>query len=184
MNGSDLDARAAEYVLGTLEATERDRLELEAVSDPGIRAAIEAWEVRLGELEADNSSIAPPEHVWQRVASRIEALKPEGIQARTIRADQGEWVLRSPGVHKKVLFTDYDARTQCYLLRLDPGASIKTHQHSQIEECLVVEGEVDHGELHLEAGDFHMVGPGQVHSIVRSQRGALLYIRGELREAA
>ena len=184
MNGSDLDARVAEYVLGTLDIEERDDLERAAASDPGIRAAIDAWEVRLAGLETDTSAITPPEELWQRVERRIEALEPEGLTARTIRANQGEWVLRSPGVHKKVLFTDREARTESYFLRLDPGATIKTHKHSQIEECLVVEGEIDHGELHLEAGDYQVVAPGQVHSVVHSNNGAVLYIRGEIRNAA
>ena len=70
MNGSDLDARVAEYVLGTLDAADRDHLERAAASDPGIRAAIDAWEVRLSGLEKDTSAIAPPEDLWQRVERR------------------------------------------------------------------------------------------------------------------
>ena len=184
MNGDDLEGRAAEYVLGTLDAEERERLAQAAEQDPGVRAAIEEWEGRLAGLETDTSSIAPPADLWRRVESRIDGLQPERIKVRTIRAAQGEWVLRSPGVEKKTLFIDHDARTETYLLRLAPGATLPTHSHDRVEECLVVEGDVAHGDLRLTAGDYHVVGPGQVHNDVRSQNGAVLYIRGEIRDAA
>ncbi len=184
MKGSDLDARAAEYVLGTLDADERARLAEAAQKDPGVRAAIEEWESRLADLETDMSAIAPPADLWQRVEHRIDGLPPERIKSRTIRASQGEWVQRSAGVEKKTLFIDHEARTETYLLRLEPGAVLPTHTHDKVEECLVVEGDVAHGDLKLTAGDYHVVGPGQVHNVVRSQNGAVLYIRGQLREAA
>lgn len=44
----DPDLRAAEYVLGTLDAQEREAVEREAARDPVVRARIEAWERRLG----------------------------------------------------------------------------------------------------------------------------------------
>ncbi len=184
MKGSDLDTLAAEYVLGTLDAEDRARLASAAEKDPGVRAAIEEWEARLSGLETDTSAIAPPEDLWRRVESRVSALIPECTKARTVRAGQGEWVQRSPGVEKKTLFIDQEARTETYLLRLAPGASIPTHRHEKVEECLVVEGDVAHGDLRLTAGDFHVVGPGQVHDVVRSENGAVLYIRGEIRDAA
>ncbi len=72
---------------------------------------------------------------------------------------------------------------QSYLLRFAPGATISSHPHDRVEECLVVEGDISVGDLRLTAGDYHVVGPDQVHE-PRSEHGALLYIRGEIRDAA
>jgi anti-sigma-K factor RskA len=44
------DALAAEYVLGTLSADEREHAEALLTLDPGFAASVRMWERRLGEL--------------------------------------------------------------------------------------------------------------------------------------
>ena len=148
MNDHELEALAAEYVLGTLDGDERDRLAEAADRDPGVRAAIEEWETRLADLESDTSTITAPDQLWRRIDDAIEASAPEALSARTIRAEQGQWVPRTPGVEKKTLYVDHEAGVQCYLLRVAAGATIPLHDHAAVEECLMVEGDITVGNLH------------------------------------
>ena len=69
MYDDDLDALAAEYVLGTLSADERGHAEALLVIDPGFDAAVRQWERRLGELNVMVEAVEPPPEVWDSIRS-------------------------------------------------------------------------------------------------------------------
>src|SRR5580704_13058398 len=54
------DALAAEYVLGTLSADEREHAEALLTLDPGFAASVRMWERRLGELNVMVEAVEPP----------------------------------------------------------------------------------------------------------------------------
>src|ERR1700688_4787595 len=64
------DALAAEYVLGTLSADEREHAEALLSLDPGFSASVRLWERRLGELNVMVEAVEPPAAVWDKI--RIE----------------------------------------------------------------------------------------------------------------
>ena len=57
------EMRAAEYVLGTLDARERADVERETAADPAASRRIRAWEARLAPLMGGVPAIVPPPHV-------------------------------------------------------------------------------------------------------------------------
>lgn len=59
----DPDLRAAEFVLGTLDAGERAEVEREIVVDPDTASRVQAWERRLAPLLHGVSPVAPPARV-------------------------------------------------------------------------------------------------------------------------
>lgn len=65
------DLRAAEYVLGTLDADERAAFERERAADPAAEAAVRAWERRLAPLARAVPEAEPGGGVWQGIAGRI-----------------------------------------------------------------------------------------------------------------
>ena len=71
----DINALAAEYVLGTLTAAERDGVTMLRVREPALDAAIVAWENRLGPMIALVREVTPPPQLLQRIRERI---KPAG----------------------------------------------------------------------------------------------------------
>ena len=77
MADEDFDALAAEYVLGTLTAEERDAVERLAAKDSGFAGRIAAWERRLGTLEAMVEPVEPPPELWSRIRERIAEADPE-----------------------------------------------------------------------------------------------------------
>ena len=91
MYDDDRDALAAEYVLGTLSADERDQAEALLVIDPGFAEIVRVWERRLGELNVMVEAVEPPPDVWDRIktevdgaeqhiAAEIEAARPANEQ--------------------------------------------------------------------------------------------------------
>ncbi|MFC6390368.1 anti-sigma factor [Methylorubrum zatmanii] len=65
------DLRAAEYVLGTLDAGERAAFERERAVDPAAEAALRAWERRLAPLALAAPEIEPGAGIWQGIRDRI-----------------------------------------------------------------------------------------------------------------
>lgn len=67
------DALAAQYVIGTLRGRARERFERVARTDPALADAVRRWEERLLPLAEGLPDVAPPEHVWRAIRSRIGA---------------------------------------------------------------------------------------------------------------
>ena len=121
----------------------------------------------------------------RRLLARVEASKDAAAGASaglsTVHAHEGEWQSFMPKVRMKVLLREGD--TMSYLLRLDPGAMLPPHDHPQTEECVVLEGEVRIGEQVVRPGDYHVARAGHEHGLLRSETGALLFLRGAVPSA-
>ena len=129
------------------------------------------------------------ERVHLRLLARLHAdTKQASEQARNAEAiasafitlrgstQPGEgWVEMLPKAHAKLLFTDGEAES--YMIRLEPGAWAPAHEHPADEECLVIEGTLWQGDVFLKAGDFHVARPGMKHGELRTDTGALVFIR-------
>lgn len=71
----DIDARAGEYVLGTLDASERTAVEAERAHDIRLDAAIHAWERRLLPLARETAGVTPPPDLFERIEHQIAKTK-------------------------------------------------------------------------------------------------------------
>ena len=76
---------AAEYVLGTLAAGERKRVELALPHEPALRAAVQAWEARLLPLTALASPMEPSPAFWPRVEASLGAARKPAPAASSPR---------------------------------------------------------------------------------------------------
>jgi len=76
----DRDILAGEYVLGTLDAAERDVVERQRRSDPDLQRAIADWERRLHPLTDTVAEATPRGFVWTAIEAEIDryALEPNG----------------------------------------------------------------------------------------------------------
>ena len=120
---------------------------------------------------------ADRDSMHRRILQRIGDGAPAGT--RTIRAADMRWAAAGPGVEVKVLRMDAERDDQTVLIRMQPGAVVVGHRHSQEEECLVLEGEIFIGNHRLGQGDMHVARPGAVHAPILAPGGALLLIRSE-----
>lgn len=83
MYDDDHDALAAEYVLGTLSAAEREQAEALLARDAGFAETVRLWEHRLGELNVMVESVEPPPDLWERIKTGID-----GAERRTQAASE------------------------------------------------------------------------------------------------
>jgi quercetin dioxygenase-like cupin family protein len=132
--------------------------------------------------------VSPPLQAAERLRAKLlDKVRdaPQALAARTLAnafitlhasTEQGDgWVELLPKAHAKLLFTDGEAES--YMNRLEPGAWAPEHEHPADEECLVLEGSLWQGDVYLKAGDFHLARPGMKHGELRTETGALVFIR-------
>jgi anti-sigma-K factor RskA len=114
MLDEEQDALAAEYVLGTLSAEEREHADALRSFDPSFEAAVRQWERRLGELNVMVEAVEPPSELWDKVKSDVAAVAPAPApvsaprdldtpeSAAGVAADLGimEAVAKSPPAHE------------------------------------------------------------------------------------
>ena len=136
-------------------------------------------------LTPDSSPPECADRVRTRLMDRVRADPERARMAQamanafiTLRGSTqpGEgWVEMLPKAHARLLFTDGEAES--YMIRLEPGAWAPAHEHPADEECLVLEGSLWQGDVFLKAGDFHVARPGMKHGELRTDTGALVFIR-------
>ena len=135
-----------------------------------------AGAVRVAELPA-----AQRESLRRRMLERARMTSPEGTS--TLRAEQGDWISLCPLVQIKILQRDLVAQTQTILMRVAAGGHIPAHRHEQEEEFIILEGECYVGAHRLGAGDMHIAEAGSWHPDITTPTGALVMVRGEIRNA-
>ena len=85
------DAVAAEYVLGTLSALTRARVQRLVRVNPGLAGAVLAWEERLLPFAEGVRPIAPPARVWARILQGIDADRAPAEAPSSIWGNLGLW---------------------------------------------------------------------------------------------
>jgi quercetin dioxygenase-like cupin family protein len=114
----------------------------------------------------------------ERILERLRDAAPVGTS--TLRAHASEWTPLNELVQIRVLRRDEARNDQTILIRLQPGAVIDAHPHTQEEECYVIEGEIEIGDHCVRQGDMHVARPGATHQRLLSRTGALLLVRMEI----
>src|SRR5258708_13639304 len=93
MNDEELDALAAEFVLGTLDTGERAHAHVLLGTEDNFVTKVKAWERRLGELHLMVEPVEPDKQVWERVKTKIggfvakPAVNPPAAHTITPTAD-------------------------------------------------------------------------------------------------
>jgi anti-sigma-K factor RskA len=89
----ELETQAAEYVLGTLAATERARFEVLLATNPEAQRAVSTWERRLTPLAALVESVPPPATVWESIQQRLPGSfqSPTSAPLIALRRSRDRW---------------------------------------------------------------------------------------------
>jgi hypothetical protein len=66
---------------------------------------------------------------------------------------------------------------------MGPGAVLPNHRHPHDEECVVIEGVVQMGELAMGPGGYLMERAGTLHPPLTTVDGATIYLRGAVPRA-
>jgi anti-sigma-K factor RskA len=83
---SEDDFAAAEYALGTLDASERATLAARRLREVELDEAIQGWEARLAPLAEAGPEIAPPRDLFPAIEARIRGASPVAPTNATVVA--------------------------------------------------------------------------------------------------
>ncbi len=78
---------AAEYALGTLDATQRSAFETRMARDPALAAEVAQWQQRLAALNEETQVSEPPQQVLANIMERIGGLASDNVVVLKRRAD-------------------------------------------------------------------------------------------------
>jgi len=176
MKREDLQEMAAALVLGTLRGADRSRALALEQSEPEFKRAVAGIERSLAPLLDILDKEAPPSDQFAAIEARIDHARATLPGTFTMRAGSYDWQPLAEGVDAAMLWHNEKAKRQSMLIRMQPGAHYKSHEHDDDEECFVIEGDLVFGELRLKAGDFHLAPRGRTHPPAYSPSGCLLYI--------
>ena len=85
------DGRAAEYVLGTLDADERREFADVLAHNPELQNLVEEWQQRLQGLEPGITEVEPSADLWHKIEAALDAGGAALPGSTTLRGDDGEW---------------------------------------------------------------------------------------------
>lgn len=125
--------------------------------------------------------VPPPVALRQRLLAQTGGVYTHRVpeiaqECALLLSGEGIWTRVCEGVRRKNLHYDAERSLATFLLRFDPGATLPSHSHGGTEQCLVLDGEVEDGDITLKKGDFQTLKPGSVHPASRSRQGCLLLI--------
>jgi anti-sigma factor ChrR (cupin superfamily) len=171
MNDPDDDMDAALWAAGALSYAEVASLKARLKRDPVLAAKTREWEEALAPLAAHAGEIAPPADLLDKIEARIDAQAKLESMSRTLRANEGEWILLVPGVRFKELHRNAALNRWTILVDAEPGAAFPAHEHTQDEEIFVISGDLAFGDVDLGPGDFHFSPKGSLHAAHRTRAG-------------
>jgi len=94
----------------------------------------------------------------------------------TVRLKNGVWQTLKAGIRYKHLWAGPEGNS--VLIEFAPGASLPPHRHSWVEEGIVLQGDLEMGDLKLGPLDYHISPVGSRHASIRSREGGLAFLRG------
>jgi quercetin dioxygenase-like cupin family protein len=200
---------AIQHAFGTLPDAERREFEELLAESAELRAELRAAQALAGELVTLVPSEEPPPGLWARIEARVAAepspssIRPgpsiqpgasvqpwKGWREPDAEREDSFRFLRSarfertatPGIEVRRLALDAANDRVTIEVRMAPGSSYPAHRHGGVEECYVLEGDLDVGGVEMRAGDFQRVERGSVHPVQRTRKGCRLLIVSSLRD--
>lgn len=192
-HSKETKAWAALFALGSLGGQEKAQFERHlqqgcAVCEEEIRS--------LGEVVRDLALSAPPAAPSCRVRGRLlESLasgskpvvasqSPFSVVSKGVllqqpgllisRSSDMSWETVAPGILRKLLFVDAERRYNTSLLRVEPGTRYPSHRHADVEEILVLEGDLHIHGVVMRVGDYCRAEPDSIHQETFTEGGCLL----------
>jgi anti-sigma factor ChrR (cupin superfamily) len=84
------------------------------------------------------------------------------------------WEQVAPGFSRKTLFVDHERNYSTCLLRVDAGRRYPSHRHADVEEILVLEGDLNIHGVVMRPGDYCRAEPDSIHEETFTESGCLL----------
>ena len=201
----DLLDQAGQYALRVMTAEEQQAFEARMVVHEDLRAETERLLRVTDELLLLPRPRAARRDLWPRIQARLapapltgallpDAQSPEAhppdpqiwkrwhggatpVPVASVGAAETPWEPTGvPGIEARRLFADDVHRRVTLMVRMAPGTSYPAHRHADVEECFVVQGDIDTGTVHMHAGDYQRAEKGSTHPVQTTRGGCVLLL--------
>ena len=169
MSACERTAYVDEYALRALPADERSGFELHLAACAACRAELAALRPIVDALvDWPSDILRPTAPLWDRLAQRIAA---PSTTTEAPWSGEPAWTQVAPGISCKLLATDKVRGLVSMLVRLEPGTAYPPHEHADVEELHLLDGELWIDERKLAPGDYTRAEPGTSDTRVFSETG-------------
>jgi anti-sigma factor ChrR (cupin superfamily) len=133
--------------------------------------------------QAPVSETEPEVQVWKdwQAPSEDRAAEDGSSAAEgltVVRAGEENWQPTGvDGITAKRLSVDAETGFVTMLARMAPGTSYPSHRHAGIEECFVLEGDLQVAGETLNAGDYQRADSSSIHGVQATTGGCTLLLR-------
>src|SRR5215469_6517206 len=142
-----------------------------SLSAPSAVPSVRVRERLLDSIHADDKPKATS-HSQESLVSEGILLNQPGLLIS--RSSDMAWHDVAPGISRKLLFVDSERHYNTALIRVQAGTRYPRHRHADVEEILVLEGELHiHGVI-MRHGDYCRAEPESVHEETFSETGCVL----------
>lgn len=170
----DASEQAALYAAGALPTEEAVAFERRLAE--GEESAIHEL-ARLDGVMSELLRAYPPVVPDGGVRARLLGQLTPGVYVQ--RGEEAVWQeIGVPGLAMRVLYRDRERGVMTFLLRMEPGAILPGHPHPGVEECYVVEGDVETQGIRMRAGDYFRADAGTQHGVSRTEGGCVMLLQG------
>jgi anti-sigma factor ChrR (cupin superfamily) len=115
--------------------------------------------------------LRPAPSLWDRLVERIGASEQQPVSEPEPRRPEPQWEEVAPGIHCKLLASNWAQDRVSMLVRLAPGVEYPPHTHAGTEELHLLHGELWINDRKLYPGDYNRAEPGTADSRVWSETG-------------
>jgi anti-sigma factor ChrR (cupin superfamily) len=194
----EIAERAAFHVLGLLDAPDRVAFERHLGEGCVIcDGEVSRFAATVGELGLAAPVVQPPADLRDRLDRearpwlRAPGLPP-GVQVWKVwspapsgsaiqhAADRRWETTGLAGIEVQRLAVDHEADRVTMLVRMAPGSAYLPHRHRGVEECYVLEGDLQFDGAEMRAGDYQRMEADSVHPVQSTRTGCLLLIISSL----
>ncbi|MCB1049226.1 MAG: cupin domain-containing protein [Acidobacteria bacterium] len=177
-----------------LDALLADELQLPLHCSACEQAWLE-WTEMFHNLSFLAPAITPPTRLKAQIMSRVLPKDEPAVQSwknwnettatrdfDLVRADAGWEETAIPGIRVRRLSVDKELDRISMLIRMEPRTMYPPHVHGGIEECFVLEGSLQVGDLTMYAGDFQKADTSSIHCHQSTQEGCLLLVNSSAKD--
>lgn len=148
-----------------------------SLTAPATEPSIRVRQRLLDSLHDDSAKPARREESFE--VHEMQAQHANGIllQQRGLlisRSSEMPWEEIAPGFSRKTLFVDPVRKYMTCLLRVEAGGRYPSHRHADVEEILVLEGELTIHGVSMRSGDYCRAEPDSIHEETFTKSGCLL----------
>jgi anti-sigma factor ChrR (cupin superfamily) len=187
----ELSNVAAAYALGSLDASEAAEFERHLAECAACSVEVAQHGEILGRFVSSDGLTSPPALSRERFlrSVKLSAAKPAvGPNDPAVLLRRPGLLISRPanrtwesagiaGIRSKPLFVDEERKYATVLVCMEAGVHYPSHRHRDVEELLLLQGDLQVEGEEMRPGDYCRAEPGSIHGESYTQHGCMFVLR-------